>query len=517
MESTRWHNLMPRAVAIPAVFALGAVAVIGLRGNAGQPGTPVQPPVQAITMQNSFEQVADKLRPSVVFIQSRQTMKSPAVFRQGADGDDGLTFPFPQLPGGGGFQFGPGNGQRFRMMPPSSPHAAVASGSGVIVRSDGYILTNDHVINGADKVTVRLQDGREFVGQVRRDFRSDLAVIKIPANNLPAAEIGDSDKVRIGQWAIAFGSPFGLSDTMTVGVISSLHRQEAIGQGTDGRFYSSLIQTDASINPGNSGGPLVDIYGRIVGVNVAIESPSGTNAGIGFAIPANTARYIVDQLITKGSVTRGFLGLVPVTPTFEERQRYGVTEGALIRAVDDETPAQRAGFQVGDVVLRYNGKHVADDTTLRDLVARSQPGTRVDVVVRRDGSEKSLTPTIEAPPTEKVATAAPDQPGDAEAPKGKLGVQVRDVSDPAIRQQFNLKDSMKSGALIVAVLPGSPAQEAGLQPGDVVTRINGKPIADAAQLTDVTRNLANGSTTPVVVRRQSGTGFQTLLLQITLE
>jgi len=502
MQFTRWQKRAPRAVVIPVVFALGAVAAIGLRGNAVQPSTPVQPPAQAISMQNSFEQVADKLRPSVVFIQSRQNVKSPVMFQQGADGDDGFPFQFPGMPG---------NGQRFRMMPPAYPHKAVASGSGVIVRGDGYIVTNDHVVDGADKVTVRLQDGREFVGQVHRDFKSDLALIKIPASGLPAAEMADSDKVKIGQWAVAFGSPFGLSDTMTVGVVSSLHRQEEIGQGNDGRFYSSLIQTDASINPGNSGGPLVDIYGRIIGINVAIESPSGTNAGIGFAIPANTAKYIVDQLITKGSVTRGYLGLVPVMPTYDEKQRYGVTEGALVRVVSDDTPAQRAGFQVGDVIVRYNGKPVTDDAALRDMVARSQPGTRVDVVVKRNGSEHTLTPTIGAAPTEKVADN--DSPAAKETPRGKLGVQVGSVSDPDVRQQFNLNAGVKEGALVVNVVPGSPAQDAGLQAGDVIIRLNDQPIHDAARLTEVSKGLKDGSTVPVVVRR----GSQTLLLQINLE
>ena len=305
---------------------------------------------------------------------------------------------------------------------------------------------------------------------------------------------------------------------MTVGVISSLHRQETIGEGTDGRFYSSLIQTDASINPGNSGGPLVDIYGRIVGLNVAIESPNGTNVGIGFAIPANTAKYIADQLMTKGSVTRGFLGLVPVTATYDEREKYGVKEGAVVHAIDDNTPAQRAGFQVGDVIVRFNGKPIADDATLRDMVGRSQPGTRVDVIVKRDGSEKSLTPTIEAAPAEKVA-AADDQPADTQTARGKLGVQVANASDPDVRQQLGLKETIKTGAVIVGVVPGSPAQEAGLQPGDQVTRLNGTPIANAAQLTNVARGLKNGSTVPVVVRRQSQTSgrAETILLQITLE
>jgi len=515
MESTRWRKSVPRAVVIPTVFALGAVAAIGLRGYAGQPSAPVQPATQAITMQNSFEQVADKLRPSVVFIESRQNIKSPAMFRQGADdGDQPFVFPFQGGPGNG---FGiPRNGQPFGMMP-GYPRKAVASGSGVIVRSDGYILTNDHVVNGADKVTVRLQDGREFVGQVKRDFKSDLALVKVPASGLPAAELGDSDHVRIGQWAIAFGSPFRLTDTMTVGVISSLHRQEAIGEGSDGRFYSSLIQTDASINPGNSGGPLVDIYGRVVGVNVAIESPSGTNAGIGFAIPANTAKYIVDQLITKGSVTRGFLGLVPVTATYAEKEQAGVKEGVIVRAIDDNTPAQRAGFQVGDVIVRFNGKPIADDATLRDMVSRSQPGTRVDVIVKRDGVEKSLTPVIESVPVDKAVAA--DQPADKETPRGKLGVQVANASDPDVRQQLGLKDTVKTGAVIVSVLPGSPAQEGGLQAGDLVTRLNGKPVADAAQLTEIARGLKSGATVPVVVRRQSPAGgrAETMLLQLSIE
>jgi serine protease Do len=509
MQSTRWQKRVPRAVVIPAVFALGAVAAIGLRGQAGQQANnpPVQPPTQALSIQSAFEQVAEHLRPSVVFIKSRQNLKSPALFRQGADDDDsGLPFSFPGFPGGPG-----SGGRQFRMMPPSMPRRAEASGSGVIIRNDGYILTNDHVVADADKVTVRLQDGREFIGQVKRDFKSDLALVKIDATNLPAAEMADSDKVKIGQWAIAFGSPFGLNDTMTVGVVSSLHRQEAIGQGTDGRFYSSLIQTDASINPGNSGGPLVDIYGRIVGINVAIESPSGTNAGIGFAIPANTAKYVVDQLITKGAVTRGYLGLAPVTPTYSEKQRYGVQEGALVKVVDDSTPAQKAGIQVGDVIVRYNGQPVADDISLRDMVARTRPGEGVDVVVKRDGHEQTLHPVIGSAPEQKVA--ANEAPATKEAAKGKLGVQVANASDPKVREELSLKGSEQSGAVIVSVVPGSPASDAGLQPGDVVVRLNNRPIADADQLSETAHGLKDGASVPAVVRR----GNQTILAQINLE
>ena len=520
MNISRLRHSAPRVVIIPVAFALGAATVMGMRGNAGsqQNSPPLQPSAQALSTQAAFEQVAVKLRPSVVFIRSRQTIKQTAFRGMPQQGDDqngggDLPFPFFRAPQGGS---GAPNGRQFRIQPPAfAPHAE-ASGSGVIIRTDGFILTNDHVVAGADRVTVRLQDGREFVGKVMRDFRSDLALIKIEANDLPAAELADSDKVNIGQWAVAFGAPFGLSDTMTHGVISSVHRQEAIGSGQDERYYSSLLQTDASINPGNSGGPLVDLYGRVVGINVAIESPSGTSAGIGFAIPSNTARYIADSLMSKGSVTRGYLGLAPAPLTYDYQQRYGVKEGALVSSVVDGTPAAKAGLQVEDVIVRFNGKAVKDDASFRDLVSRTQPGTRVPVQVRRGGSEQTLEVTVGTFAEAPVAKA--DAPAE-QAPHGKLGVQIVDADklDAATRQQLNLKDDLNSGAVIVNVLPGGPAAEGGIRPGDVVVRLNGKTVANGEQLKQIAAGISSGASATAVVRRNGPTGTQTLLAHLAIE
>ena len=514
MKINQSNQSFSRAITLSALFAVGAVGVVGLKGYAGQPPTktpPVSPPAQAIAMQNSFEQVAETLRPSVVFITSSKKMQSPASFLS-PDGDDAPNLEIPIDPQERVFPVPP-QGRNFQGAP-MFPRKANASGSGVIIREDGYILTNDHVVEGADKVTVRLQDGREFIGEVKRDFRSDLALIKINASGLPKAELADSDKLHMGQWAIAFGSPFGLKDTMTVGIVSSLHRQEIIG----GRNYSSLIQTDASINPGNSGGPLVDIYGRVIGINVAIESPSGTSAGIGFTIPSNTAKYISDQLINKGSVTRGYLGLVPAEPTYSEKKSAGVDRGAIVKRVEDGTPAENAGVQVGDVILKFNDKLVEDDANLRDLISRTAPKQQVEIVVKRDGKEERLRVIVgEAPDAQRLVVSASRVP--KTPTKVKLGVAVAGVNDPKVKEMFDFQGKVKEGVVIASILPSSPAAEAGLQPGDVITKLGSETIRDAAQFGEIAAGLKNGSTVTAKVRRlnpKDGT-MSTLQIDINLE
>ena len=470
-----------------AVIVLGGLAAVGwntfhgVRLNAADP-TVGAPPPAVVEMQNAFTAVADGVRPAVVSITSRRTF-TPSATSPDMDFDFG---PFGGGPGG------------MRMAPPM-PRTAVGTGSGFIVRKDGWILTNDHVVGGADKVTVRLDDGREFNGDVKRDPRSDLAVVKIDADNLPTLQLADSSQVKVGQWAIAFGSPFGLEDTMTVGIVSALGRESAIGGsrggGEEARFYPNLIQTDASINPGNSGGPLLDIYGHVMGVNVAIGSPTGGNVGIGFAIPANTAQYVMEELITRGSVTRGYLGFAPTNLSPGDQARYGVKEGALVAMVEEGSAAEKAGLQVEDVITRFNDQPVHNALELRDAIARTAPGQTIQLMVIRNGKEQTLTATIGNVPGSKTAeapTAGPTQ--------GRLGVQVADLT-PEIAKQLGLSETAK-GVVVAGVQPASPASEAGLRQGDVILRINGKDVKSASDMAGIVKSVPPGSDASIVVMRE---------------
>lgn len=498
MRNDVWNA---RRVPLAAVLAvLAGVALfggfaLGRRGWAAEPAQTKQSTgkprvsnaeVAAATaplanMESGFIAIAEKMEPSVVSIRVNKTIRNASM------GPDIEQF-FQGFPG---FE---GQGPRLRMSP--RQFKVSGAGSGVIVREDGWILTNDHVVSGADKVTVKLSDGRELDGTVRQDFHSDLALVKINASNLIPADLGDSDRVRVGQWAMAFGSPFELDKTMTLGIISARARQEAIGGPDERRAYSNLLQTDAPINPGNSGGPLVDIRGRVVGINVAIESPSGGSVGIGFAIPVNTAKDVMDQLISKGRVTRGRLGVAPRALSAVERERLGVANGAMVIAVPDGTPASKAGIEPGDVIVRFNGHAVADDISLREAVARLAPGTRVDVVVRRDGREKTFQVTLDT-----LTDSQPGQETPQETPQaggGKLGVRVQGIN-PDVAKQYNL--GVNTGVVIVEVQQGGPGEEAGLQPGDVILRINGKAVTAPGDVISSMQSAKSGETVQLIIHR----------------
>jgi len=352
-------------------------------------------------------------------------------------------------------------------------------GSGVIATKDGYILTNNHVVDGADEVKVTLQDGREFTAKViGRDPKSDVAVLKIDAKDLPSVPMADSDKVEVGDVVLAIGNPFGIGQTVTTGIVS------AKGRGNMGLDYEDFIQTDAAINPGNSGGALVDADGRLIGINTAILSRSGGNQGIGFAIPVNMARDVMQSLIKDGHVTRGYLGVMiqDLTPALAKEFKLKDTTGALVSDVTANSPAEKAGLKSGDLLVEFNGKKVTDSRHLKLEVARTQPGQTVPVKVLREGTPKTLEVTLKTlPGSEKLAKAEQDSHD-----TGTLnGVGVADLNEDA-RRQFEVPETV-NGAVITEVKPDSAAAEAGLKPGDVIQEINRKPVKgaeDAVRLTD---------------------------------
>jgi serine protease Do len=355
-------------------------------------------------------------------------------------------------------------------------------GSGVIVSKDGYILTNNHVVDGADQVKVALQDGREFDAKViGRDPKSDVAVIKIDAKDLPALAMADSDKIEVGDIVLAVGNPFGIGQTVTTGIVSATSRGGAVGLD-----YEDFIQTDAAINPGNSGGALVDVDGRLIGINTAILSRSGGNQGIGFAIPVNLARGVMTDLIKDGRVTRGYLGVIiqDITPALEKEFNLQDTSGALVGDVTPKSPAEKAGLKNGDVILSFNGKKVTDSRHLKLEVARTQPGQSVSVKILRDGATKTLDVTVkEMPGTESLAKAESHGSNDT----GTLnGVGVADLDDHA-RKQYDVPENV-GGVIVTEVQPDSVAAEAGLKQGDVIEEINRKSIKSSEEAVRLTEN-----------------------------
>jgi serine protease Do len=384
---------------------------------------------------------------------------------------------------------------------PDAGRPGAATGSGLIVRSDGYILTNDHVVDGASEVTVTLSDGREFPGVVSADYRSDLAVIKINAGApLPVAPFGDSSAVLPGQWAIAIGSPFDLQNTMTVGVISAINRHQEIGEeAVKARYYPDLIQTDAAINPGNSGGPLLNIDGQVIGINVAIESPVEGSAGVGFAIPSRFAQSIMNDLINKGSVTRGYLGIAPTDLTPALETEFGVASGAWVELVNQDSPAGKAGIHAADIITSFNGKPVSGELSLREAISDTPPGTSVAVMIVRNESPVNLNVTIAPPPASEADIAAPTV---KPAPR-KLGISVRTLT-ASDRQQAGLGTSLV-GAYVTAVVPNSPADLAGIMQGDVITQVGRQPIATGDECTkSLAQSTDGGLSTIVVVRSLQG-------------
>lgn len=406
-------------------------------------------------------------------------------------------------------------------------------GSGFIVRPDGWIVTNDHVIGGAEEVTVILNDGREFTGKVRsaNDPQADLAMVKIDAANLPALEFADSNQVRVGQFAMAIGSPFGFDNTVTVGHVSAMGRGNEILDPRFGfRGYNVMIQTDASINPGNSGGPLIDVRGRVIGVNTSIFSQFGGSVGIGFALPSNQARVVANLLIEEGKINRGMLGLIPEDLKPYERDKHNVQAGAIVREVESGGPAERAGIQAGDIVTQVGDRPITNQLDLRVKMYEVEPGTSVRVEYLRGGQTRSAEVQAATPPRVTMDNLrqrqeAPTMPeglfrGDPfEGPWGELedlfrnrertptpnapptdgrpmlGVQVQAI-DSTMRRQFNIPADVQ-GVVVVNTLPGSFAERSGIRVGSVIERIDGQAIRTPEELTRAVQAIRPGATVDI--------------------
>jgi serine protease Do len=399
------------------------------------------------------------------------------------------------------FDDGRGDNRNFRAPPRN--FRSQAAGSGFIIDAAGYVVTNNHVVEDARKITVKLNDGREFEARlVGADKDTDVALLKIEANNLPTVALGDDRRLRVGDWVVAVGNPFGLGGTVTAGIVSSIGRD--IGNGP----YTDYIQIDAPINRGNSGGPTFDISGRVVGMNTAIYSPSGGSVGIGFAVPASTIQSIVDQLKTTGSVDRGWLGvsIQDFTPELASTMGLQETKGAIVAEVVNDSPAERAGFRQGDVVVALNGSDIADSKVLTRQVAALKAGDRASFTVLRDGAPRNLTAMIEKRNPDRIAS------GDntPSAQPSSLGMNLMPIN-PAVRQQFELDDDV-TGVLIASVDPDSEAAVKGLRAGDVIKRVGSTNVrmpSDVARGVDEAKRAGRESVL-MLIAGQNGERFVAL-------
>ncbi len=455
------------------------------------PASDIQVPQEGKKLLNylseAFEAAAARVNQSVVPIQSEEVRKVQDPFSQFFGGDDFFRRFF------GGDQ--PRGEQK---------QTVRALGSGVIVSGDGYILTNNHVVDGATKLTVTLGDKKKYTAKVvGRDQQTDLAVIKIDAKGLPAASLGNSDDVKVGQWVIAVGNPFELMHTVTAGIISAKGR-------SDVRLaeYGDFIQTDASINPGNSGGALADLDGNVVGINTAIVSPNGTgNIGIGFAVPINMAKNVMNSLIAHGKVSRGYLGLLPqdIDEGLAKAMNLKTTDGALVGDVTSGGPSEKAGVKQGDIITEFNGTKVTSASQLRNLVAAAAPGSEAKLSVLRDGKSTDLTVKLGERPKNLNGNEENNEEGsNEESSSTKLGISVQALTSE-LANQLGYKG--QHGVVVTNIIAGSPAEDAGLQRGDLIKEVNRKAVASPSEFEAAIRKAGKDNGIALLVQRGQNSFF----------
>ena len=377
---------------------------------------------------------------------------------------------------------------------PRQPQESTSLGSGFIISDNGFIITNHHVVNGADEILVRLSDKRELSATIiGSDEFSDIALLKVDASDLPVVNIGDSEDLRVGEWVLAIGSPFGFDHSATAGIVS------AKGRSLPQANYVSFIQTDVAINPGNSGGPLFNLDGEVIGINSQIYSRTGGFMGLSFAIPVEVAMDVVKQLKQSGTVSRGWLGVYIQEITHEIAQSFNLNKpvGALVSQVITNSPAEKAGFKAGDIILSFNQKTILDSSDLPPLVGRVPVGTNVKVVILRNGTRKSLQVTIDQLPTESQPVAsAKTKPSTS----NRLGIEVIDLDDV-------LHNKLGRGVLIRSVMRGGAADRAGLVSGDILLQLNRKNVKNVADFRKKVANLPTGRMIPVLIHRQGADQF----------
>ena len=469
-ETTRasrtWRRTAVAAVLL-AGTALGGLAVghAGFAASEGAPSAPVNPPGSGMTGHTlpDFTDLVTQVKPAVVSITTR-LQSSPA----SEEDQPQLPFPFRQFPFG---NFGPQAGPQM--------HAVEARGSGFVIDANGTIVTNNHVVKNAKSVSVTLDDGTQLPAKVvGTDPRTDIAVLKVDAHKqLPYIQLGDSANVKPGEWVVAMGNPFGLGGTVTAGIVSASGRD--IGAGP----YDQFIQVDAPINQGNSGGPLFTQDGKVIGMNTAILSPSGGSIGIGFAIPSDMIHTVVAQLEKNGKVTRGYIGVEAqqVTDTMAKAMHLGEKSGALIAGVQNDTPASHAGLQPGDVITAVNGQTVKNPRDLAVDIAAVQPGDEAKLQVLHDGSSKSMLLKVAQLPNEQLASNETGEPSHE-----RIGLALSPLS-PDLRNQLDVPDGTR-GVVVRSVEPGSPADQAGIQAGDVVVGIGDKQVTSPSEAASAIRS-----------------------------
>ncbi len=473
------RNYLALTLAILMTTILSATGVVSAREKVIS-----QESIKTLSkLSEALSDVAVAVRPAVVNISttSIETME---------DNPSGDLFNDPFFRHFFGDQFGhPGQKRKYK---------SSALGSGVIVSEDGYILTNNHVVKGADEIKVILYDKREFKGKVvGTDSRTDLAVVKINARGLPTLSFGDSGKLKTGDIVLAIGNPFGLNQTVTMGIVSAVGRSN-IGLAD----FEDFIQTDAAINPGNSGGALVNGSGELVGINTAIFSTSGGYMGIGFSIPSDMAKTVMDSILKYGKVIRGWLGvsIQDLTPELAKSLGMKETEGALISGVVSDSPADKAGLKRGDLVTEMNGKKIADVTSLRNMVASMAPGTQVDFKIIRNGTEQSITATLGEYKEKQIVKKT-------EFENALKGVTVEELT-PSLRDKLNLPEGI-FGVIVTDVGSDSPAQGL-LQGNDVIQEVDRKPVRSVQEYEEIVSKIGKHDTVLLLIYRNGGSVYLTI-------